>query len=129
VQRAYAKAVVTCRVDLQRYLETLGPGGTGKGTYTRLLMAMVGDGGDTPCAPFQCPEGVEAPLDATHRSSSLGLPKDQTISPFPLLLLSVWRHSSREGRYARGSLGEARQRTMAFSLIMRGWIHEARAVL
>jgi phage/plasmid-associated DNA primase len=42
VLRAYAKAVVTRRVDLQRYLETLGPGGTGKGMYTRLLMALVG---------------------------------------------------------------------------------------
>ena len=30
VLRAYAKAVVTRRVDLQRYLETLGPGGRAK---------------------------------------------------------------------------------------------------
>ena len=36
VLRAYAKAVVTRRVDLQRYLETLGPGGTGKGTSLNL---------------------------------------------------------------------------------------------
>jgi putative DNA primase/helicase len=42
VLRAYAKAVVTRRVDLQRYLEILGPGGTGKGTYFRLLQALVG---------------------------------------------------------------------------------------
>jgi putative DNA primase/helicase len=42
VLRGFAKAVVTRRVDLQRYLETLGPGGTGKGTYTRVLQALVG---------------------------------------------------------------------------------------
>jgi phage/plasmid-associated DNA primase len=42
VLRACAKAVVTRRVDLQRYLETIGPGGTGKGTYTRQLQALVG---------------------------------------------------------------------------------------
>src|SRR5262249_29258001 len=42
VLRAYAKAVVTRRVALQRYLEIIGPGGTGKGTYIRLLQALVG---------------------------------------------------------------------------------------
>jgi phage/plasmid-associated DNA primase len=42
VLRGYAKAVVTRRVDLQRYLETIGPGGTGKGTYDRLLQGLVG---------------------------------------------------------------------------------------
>jgi phage/plasmid-associated DNA primase len=40
--RAFIKAVVTRRVDLQRYLENIGPGGTGKGTYMRLLHAIVG---------------------------------------------------------------------------------------
>jgi putative DNA primase/helicase len=42
VLRAYLKAVVTGRLDLQRYLECIGPGGTGKGTYMRLAMALVG---------------------------------------------------------------------------------------
>ncbi len=42
LHRAYLKAVVTRRVDLQRYLELLGPGGTGKGTFMRLAMALVG---------------------------------------------------------------------------------------
>jgi putative DNA primase/helicase len=40
--RAYLKAIVTGRTDLQRYLECLGPGGTGKSTYTRLAIALVG---------------------------------------------------------------------------------------
>ena len=42
VLRAYLRAVVTGRVDLQRFLECLGPGGTGKGTFQRLAMALVG---------------------------------------------------------------------------------------
>lgn len=42
LHRAYLKAVVTGRVDLQRYLECLGPGGTGKGAFMRLAMDLVG---------------------------------------------------------------------------------------
>ena len=40
--RAYANAVIKRRVDLQVFLELIGPGGTGKGTLIRLLMALVG---------------------------------------------------------------------------------------
>jgi len=40
--RAYLKAVVTGRTDLQRFLELIGNGGAGKGTYTRLAQALVG---------------------------------------------------------------------------------------
>ena len=40
--RAYLKASVTGRTDLQRYLELIGSGGSGKGTLTRLDMALVG---------------------------------------------------------------------------------------
>jgi putative DNA primase/helicase len=40
--RAYLKAVVTGRADLQRFLELIGNGGSGKGTYTRLAQALVG---------------------------------------------------------------------------------------
>lgn len=40
--RAYLNAVVTGRTDLQRFLECVGPGGTGKSTYTRLAQALVG---------------------------------------------------------------------------------------
>lgn len=40
--QAYLKAVVTGRVDLQKYLELIGVGGSGKGTYSRLAQALVG---------------------------------------------------------------------------------------
>jgi putative DNA primase/helicase len=39
---AYLKAIVTGRTDLQKFLECIGPGGTGKGTYLRLAHALVG---------------------------------------------------------------------------------------
>lgn len=42
VLRAFLNTVITGRLDLQRYLELIGPGGTGKGTYMRLVMALVG---------------------------------------------------------------------------------------
>jgi phage/plasmid-associated DNA primase len=42
VLRAFAKAVICQRIDLQRFLELIGPGGTGKGTYARMLQALVG---------------------------------------------------------------------------------------
>jgi P4 family phage/plasmid primase-like protien len=40
--RAYLKAVVTGRSDLQRFIELIGPGGSGKSTYARLAIALVG---------------------------------------------------------------------------------------
>lgn len=40
--RAFLKVVVTGRTDLQRYLELLGPAGTGKSTFMKLAMALVG---------------------------------------------------------------------------------------
>ena len=42
VLRAYLKAVLLGRVDLQKFLELIGPGGSGKGTYMRLATALVG---------------------------------------------------------------------------------------
>lgn len=39
---AYLNAVVNQRSDLQRYLELIGPGGTGKSTYMKLASALVG---------------------------------------------------------------------------------------
>jgi len=39
---AYLNAVVNRRADLQRYLELIGPGGTGKSTYMRLATDLVG---------------------------------------------------------------------------------------
>ena len=41
--RAYLNAVVVGRPDLQRFLELVGPGGSGKGTFTRLATALIGD--------------------------------------------------------------------------------------
>lgn len=40
--RAWFQAVIVGRPDLQRFLEIIGPGGSGKGTFTRLCVAMVG---------------------------------------------------------------------------------------
>jgi P4 family phage/plasmid primase-like protien len=40
--RAYLKAIITGRTDLQRFVECLGPGGTGKSTYLNLAIALVG---------------------------------------------------------------------------------------
>jgi hypothetical protein len=39
---AYLRAIVTGATDLQKFLEVIGPGGTGKGTYLRLATALVG---------------------------------------------------------------------------------------
>ncbi|MBD0361547.1 MAG: hypothetical protein ICV55_01980 [Coleofasciculus sp. C3-bin4] len=41
--RAYLKAIVTGRTDLQKYLELVGPGGSGKGTYSRLAQSLIGE--------------------------------------------------------------------------------------
>ncbi|MEM9451696.1 MAG: phage/plasmid primase, P4 family, partial [Cyanobacteria bacterium P01_E01_bin.6] len=40
--RACLKAIVTGRTDFQRYLEVIGPGGTGKGTLIRLIQSLLG---------------------------------------------------------------------------------------
>ncbi len=39
---AYLAAIVTGRADLQRYLELIGGGGTGKSTYMALAKALIG---------------------------------------------------------------------------------------
>jgi putative DNA primase/helicase len=40
--RAYLLGIVTGRTDWQKYLELIGAGGTGKSTFTRLAIALVG---------------------------------------------------------------------------------------
>jgi putative DNA primase/helicase len=40
---AYLNAVVNQRADLQRYLELIGPGGTGKSTYMKLASYLAGE--------------------------------------------------------------------------------------
>lgn len=42
VLRAYLNAILKGRVDLQRYVELIGSGGSGKSTYLRLAQALVG---------------------------------------------------------------------------------------
>ncbi len=42
VLRAYLKAIVQGATTIQRILEVVGPGGSGKGTYLRLAQALVG---------------------------------------------------------------------------------------
>jgi len=43
VLRALLNCVIFGRANYQRYLEAIGPGGTGKGTFFRLATALVGD--------------------------------------------------------------------------------------
>ncbi|MEP0755705.1 phage/plasmid primase, P4 family [Trichocoleus sp. Lan] len=40
--RAFLNAIVTGRAELQRFLELIGPGGTGKSTLIRLAIALMG---------------------------------------------------------------------------------------
>ena len=42
LMRAYLLGVVTSRVDWQKYLELIGAGGTGKSTFIKLAIALVG---------------------------------------------------------------------------------------
>ena len=42
VLRAVINACITGRADLQRFVELVGPGGGGKGTFLRLLTSLVG---------------------------------------------------------------------------------------
>jgi putative DNA primase/helicase len=42
VLRAFLNTIITSRSDLQRYLECVGPAGTGKSTFIRLAEALIG---------------------------------------------------------------------------------------
>ena len=42
VFRAFLRAVLCGRTDIQRFPELVGPGGSGKGTFTRLAQGLVG---------------------------------------------------------------------------------------
>ena len=42
VLRGYLKAIVCGRNDLQRFIELIGPGGTGKSTFINLAQALIG---------------------------------------------------------------------------------------
>jgi putative DNA primase/helicase len=39
----YLNAIVNARADVQRYLELIGPGGTGKSTYMKLASYLIGE--------------------------------------------------------------------------------------
>lgn len=43
IARAVINAVIKGRADLQKYVELIGAAGSGKGTFTRLLCALVGN--------------------------------------------------------------------------------------
>ena len=43
LMRAYLLGIVTSRTDWQKFIELIGPGGTGKSTFTRAAKALVGE--------------------------------------------------------------------------------------
>ena len=43
LMRAYLLGIVTSRTDWQKFIELIGPGGTGKSTFTRVAKALVGE--------------------------------------------------------------------------------------
>ena len=43
LMRAYLLGIVTSRTDWQKFIELIGPGGTGKSTFTRVAKTLVGE--------------------------------------------------------------------------------------
>ncbi|MDV2998298.1 MAG: hypothetical protein N4J56_008003 [Chroococcidiopsis sp. SAG 2025] len=59
----FAAAVLRGRADLQKFLHLIGPGGTGKSTYTRLLEELIG--------PSNCWAGNFRDLEDKHEVARL----------------------------------------------------------
>lgn len=86
--RAWVKAVLLGRFDLQHFLNLTGPGGTGKGTFFRLVQAVVGLQ-NTVVSSLEAIEGNRFETAALYGKRLLVIPEASRFTTEPNVLKSI----------------------------------------